>query len=360
MAGAASEPGHTTPVGQAGTGKEGAGRQDSRDRQGKLGRRGWGRALEAPSRHSREKEAGVALQRTRQAGGRQLTMVGRLAWAAVALCAAGSLACGAAESRQAEPAGPGSAEFKLYHEVHGEGPPLVLAHGGGGTHLIWWQQVPAFSQSFKVITFDHRGFGFSVDVPGGPGRAAFVDDLRDLLDRLGIQETALVGQSMGGRTVLGFAAAHPERVTHLVLSSTSGGYTDPDLEAVRASAPSLGPRSAFSAAFAERDPDRAFLYRSISRTNDYLSPPVEADAAPPASVPDIQRVVAAGIPTLFIIGERDTVAVPSVLEAMHRKMAGSQMVKLPDSGHSPYFELPETFNRIVLEFVQTGRVSTGS
>ena len=51
--------------------------------------------------------------------------------------------------------------IELYYEVHGEGPALVLAHGGGGSHLSWWQQVPEFSQTYKVITFDHRSFGHS-------------------------------------------------------------------------------------------------------------------------------------------------------------------------------------------------------
>ena len=48
---------------------------------------------------------------------------------------------------------------ELYYEVHGSGPPLVLAHGVGGNHGIWWQQLPYLSQWYTVVTFDHRGFG---------------------------------------------------------------------------------------------------------------------------------------------------------------------------------------------------------
>ncbi len=50
-------------------------------------------------------------------------------------------------------------EFELYYEVHGEGPPVVFAHGAGGTHLSWWQQIPVLSEHFRCVTFDHRGFG---------------------------------------------------------------------------------------------------------------------------------------------------------------------------------------------------------
>jgi 3-oxoadipate enol-lactonase len=87
--------------------------------------------------------------------------------------------------------------IELYYEVHGEGPALVLAHGGGGSHLSWWQNVPVLARRFRCVTFDHRGFGASRDLTDGPGPSAFVEDLRQLLDHLGIQRAALAGQSMG-------------------------------------------------------------------------------------------------------------------------------------------------------------------
>ncbi len=95
----------------------------------------------------------------------------------------------------------------LYYESHGEGPALVFGHGRGGNHLSWWQQIPEFSRPYRCITFDHRGFGDSVDVANGPGQEAFVEDLKGLLDHLGIERARLIAQSMGGRTCLGFALA---------------------------------------------------------------------------------------------------------------------------------------------------------
>src|ERR1700676_3061572 len=124
-------------------------------------------------------------------------------------------------------------DFNLFYEVHGEGPAVVFAHGAGGTHMSWWQQVPVLSQKFKCITIDHRTFGYSRDVAGGPGPRAFMKDLTELLDSLGIQKAALVGQSMGGTTVLGFASAHPERVSALIMSDTIGGYSDSEIADLR-------------------------------------------------------------------------------------------------------------------------------
>jgi 3-oxoadipate enol-lactonase len=272
-------------------------------------------------------------------------------------------ACGLAN------AGPASAEdkfltsarvgdFELFFEIHGDGPPVVFAHGAGGTHMSWWQQIPALSQHYRCITIDHRTFGFSRDVKDGPGRRAFVGDLTGLLDHLGIQKTALVGQSMGGTTVLGFTSAHPERVNALIMSDTTGGYSDEEMERLRRSLPQ-NPRSAFAPDFPKRDPARAFLYREISAITEAYNRPAPAgpaagaapavSAAPPPT--DIHPILAKKIPTLFIVGEEDQLIAPQIIEMMHRKMPGSEFARVAGAGHSVYFEKPEEYNRLVLAFL---------
>ena len=109
--------------------------------------------------------------------------------------------------------------INLYYEEHGAGPAVVFAHGAGGNHLSWWQQVPVFSRKYRCVTFDHRGWGLSLDGHDA-GPAAFVEDLRELLDHLGIERAALVAQSMGGLTCLSFAIAYPQRVWALVMGNT--------------------------------------------------------------------------------------------------------------------------------------------
>ena len=58
----------------------------------------------------------------------------------------------------------------LYYESNGDGPAVVFAHGAGGNHLSWWQQVPVFSDCYRCVTFDHRGFGQSRVPAYAPGR----------------------------------------------------------------------------------------------------------------------------------------------------------------------------------------------
>src|SRR6476660_10364255 len=84
--------------------------------------------------------------------------------------------------------------FKMFYEVHGDGPAVIFAHGSGGTHMSWWQQVPVLSKQYRCVTIDHRGFGYSKDGAAGPGRKNFVTDLEGLLDRLKVDKVSLVGQ----------------------------------------------------------------------------------------------------------------------------------------------------------------------
>jgi len=113
---------------------------------------------------------------------------------------------------------------ELYYEVHGQGAPVVLAHGGASNHISWFNQVVALRDHYTVVTYDQRGFGFSEE--NGDYQASAFEDLRELLDHLGYGKVALLGQSLGGVVVAGFTSRYPERVRALVLSSTPAGLVD--------------------------------------------------------------------------------------------------------------------------------------
>jgi 3-oxoadipate enol-lactonase len=247
--------------------------------------------------------------------------------------------------------------IELYYEVHGEGPALVLAHGGGGSHLSWWQQVPVLSKHFRCVTFDHRGFGFSRDLPEGPGPDAFVEDLRQLLDHLGIEKAALAGQSMGGWTVFGFATAHPERTTALVLCDTTAGMDDADViraqaalrEASKGGLAQILTR-AYASSFPQRDPVRCFLYQQISGLN--LHVPSNLLSKLMGMKHRVDTVVEKRVPTMLLVGEEDALAPAPVMELMARRIPHGRFVKVPNAGHSVYFEQPEEYNRILLGFLR--------
>ena len=242
--------------------------------------------------------------------------------------------------------------FEMFYECHGTGPAVVFAHGAGGTHLSWWQQIPFFSEHFQCVTFDHRGFGRSRDVGDKPGQRSFVQDLRNLLDHLDIQKAALVGQSMGGWTALGFASSFPERVTALVMCDSPGGYTNSEVD--RLMAARSEDREAFAKSFSEQEPELAFLYEEIrrstvDRTSDDWSNLRRGLFSAPV---DASRVIENEIPTLFVVGEEDSIFPPELIEAVHRDIPGSELAIIPDAGHSVYFERPKVFNRLVKEFLK--------
>ncbi len=249
---------------------------------------------------------------------------------------------------------------QIYYESHGDGPAVVFAHGAGGNHLSWWQQIPFFSQRFRCIIFDHRAFGRTADGEGEAklGRRGFHDDLRDLLDHLGIEQARIVAQSMGGRTAVGFALRNPGRCTAMVLAGTTGGAVDDEIREMQAAyretdigrLPLL--KRAVSPELKERALDLDFLYRSIAR----LNPPRASDFLAPIAGyrgSSAERLAHAGFPILFLVGEHDAITPPEVIERCHRAVPGSAYVRIADSGHSSYFERPAEFNAAVMAFLES-------
>jgi len=244
----------------------------------------------------------------------------------------------------------------MYYESHGEGNDvIVFAHGAGGNHLSWYQQVPAFRDRYRCITFDHRGFGRTADVPDGPAGNAYADDLRALLDHLGIERAFLVAQSMGGNTCMGFTVAWPERVRGLVMADTTGAMEDDTLRAKRQAWTDAQPQPmtlagrAYNPTLKQRDPAKAFLYDSVMALNPPRQQPVgEKD---PRFNATTGKLAALRLPVQFIVGENDAIVPPEVIEYAATLVPGARLARVPVSGHSVYFEEPEAFNRILGEFL---------
>jgi 3-oxoadipate enol-lactonase len=244
----------------------------------------------------------------------------------------------------------------LYYESHGEGHPLVLSHGIGSNHLHWWQQIPVLSKHFRVITFDHRGFGFSKD-NNDLGPKAFVDDLEALLAHLGVGKAILCGQSMGGATIGGYASRHPDRVTALILSCSGGGFFPvTHSEAFKQAIANVKNYEEFSKVAIEQDnfptrhPVLRFLFDSMAQLNHSF---------PMSRLPDmrgrkfsIEPLVHAKVPALLLGGEDDNGA-NGALRQIHGLLAGSKLHIVPNAGHLLFFEAPETYNKLVLDFLSS-------
>lgn len=113
--------------------------------------------------------------------------------------------------------------IELYYEEHGTGEPLLCVNGLGADVLAWAFQVPAFSERFRTILFDHRDVGRSSYVEGPYEVADMARDALELADALGLESFHLLGISMGGTVAQRMALIAPERVRTLTLAVTFGG-----------------------------------------------------------------------------------------------------------------------------------------
>ena len=263
----------------------------------------------------------------------------------------------------------------LYYEVTGSGPAIVFAHGLGGNHMSWYQQVAHFAPDWTCVTFAHRGFAPSTAIAGGPDPADYADDLAALVAHLDLPDLRVVGQSMGGWTAIEYALRRPSgqkeaALKAMVLAATTGPIDPKQMR--QPERDMLGPWSEFGDALVPRlwaggmhpacgarmateQPAAHLMYRHIDGMNAHwdkeaLRQRLMASRTRPPE--DLQRVAC---PILFIPNDEDVVMPPFAADAIASVVPGAQVKHIPDAGHSGYFERPATFNRILSAFLATTR-----
>src|ERR1700691_4797904 len=129
---------------------------------------------------------------------------------------------------------------KMYYEIHGEGRPVVLLHGGTATiQTSFAGQIPVLARNHRVVAIEQMGHGHTGDVAGRElSYEAMTEDTAALLVQLGIQNADVVGWSDGGQLALRLAFTHPELVRRVVASGVGLGATTPQIQqAMRALSP---------------------------------------------------------------------------------------------------------------------------
>ena len=243
-----------------------------------------------------------------------------------------------------------------YRDTGGRGTPVVLLHAATGSSRVWEYQIPAFAAAgYRVIAYDRRGWGRSVVDPAGaqPGTAA--DDLRALMNHLGIDRVHLVGTAAGGFVALDYALSFPQQVRSLVVASSIGGVQDdeylalgrrlrpsPQFDALPPEFREIGP--SYRAANAEGT-QRWIELERMSRPE---GPPAPAQPMRNRVTFALLETIAA--PTLLLTGEADLYAPPPVMQMFKARIRNAESVVVPAAGHSVYWEQPEIFNRALLAF----------
>lgn len=256
----------------------------------------------------------------------------------------------------------------------GDGPPVVLLHGFGGSMWQWEYQQAALSANLRVITPDLLGSGLSdkPDLDYTPDE--LLDFLVEFLNALQIRRAALIGNSMGAGLAVGMALDHPDRVTSLVLISGFPPHVldrltnDTIRRALTTSMPawlvSLGNRLfggfAMGGILREIVYDRTQLTPAVlERSNrnrqrsGLFGPLLAMSRQLPAwetrYAPRIGRLTHR---TLILWGEEDRVFPIAVGRDLHALISGSQFAAIPHANHLPQWEQPQSVNAHLLRFLQ--------
>jgi 3-oxoadipate enol-lactonase len=249
---------------------------------------------------------------------------------------------------------------RIYYERVGAGPAMLFLHGLAGNHAAWFQQVPYFARDHRVITIAQRGFAPSSENRGEYDNGRLVADAIAVLESLGEKDVIVVGQSMGGWTALGVALARPDLVSAVVLSATVGGIFDEEIarhyERVTARArelatkpPALGAHPALGRDFTREHPDDAYLYQLLTSFGS-PSPGKVADGLGRARFGDTD-LARLNAPVLFVVGEDDEIFPPDLVLRAAARVRGSRIEIIRGAGHSPYFERPGAWNRVIEDFL---------
>lgn len=230
--------------------------------------------------------------------------------------------------------------YRLHYLAAGEGRPLVLVHGLGGSSANWLETIPEYTRrGYRVFAPDLLGFGGSEapDVDYAVSRQATI--LRQFLDGVGVRQADLVGISMGGWTSALLALESPERVRRLVLLD-SAGMMMPE-EVARRAAKSLVPETPedldrmMAAITVRPDPLPGFMARDLLRRMRKREWVVRRALDSMLTAADILDGKLAGVraPVLIVWGREDAITPLSTGEAMHREIPQSVLRVLPGCGH---------------------------
>jgi pimeloyl-ACP methyl ester carboxylesterase len=252
--------------------------------------------------------------------------------------------------------------------------PLVFVHGLSGSWPNWLEQLPVFARDHRVVAIDLPGFGYSPMPAQKLSIAGYARILGGLLDRLGIDAAAVVGNSMGGFVAAELAIAFPQRVERLVLVSAAGISTHrprgsargvPVLRSIERIVMASGAWAATkSDTVARRARLRELTLNVVARHPDRLSPALTAEqlrgAGKPGFLQGLEAVIEYDIrerlreiacPTLIVWGDSDRLISVRDADVFAELIPSARKVVFADTGHVSMLERPDEFNALLTDFL---------
>ena len=242
-----------------------------------------------------------------------------------------------------------------YEDTGSERTPVIFLHAFSGTCESWVFQLPAFTTAgYRCITYDRRTWGRSRATDPEHQPSFVGDDLHALIESLSLDRVHLVGTAAGGIPSLDYALSHPERVRSVVVANTIGGVQNeeylevqrrlrpPEIQNLPVELRELGP------SYRGTNPAGAQRWLEI----DEASRPDGPLPAQPLREPiTYARLRTMRVPTLVLSGEADLLSPPALMRMLAAHIPTSRFVSLPDAGHAGFWERPEVWNGLLLEFL---------
>ncbi len=268
-------------------------------------------------------------------------------------------------------------DIKICYEIHGKGFPIILIHGFGAKKETWIAQIGALSEKYKVISLDLRGTGKSERPNILYTMDLFADDIKGLLDFLGIEKAHIAGRSMGGMIAQHFVLKYPERVNKLILITTTAGFPDEQgvelvikgrvdqIETFKKNPETSFwqlARIVFHPKFRQQmkaDPKKKF--HDIWNVDDLIKESIKN----PSNSQDIinqghaikkhnilDKLGEIKTKTLIIASSHDRLTSKSSMEEMHKRIPNSVLKIIQKAGHFSHLSRAPEFNKILLEFLE--------
>jgi pimeloyl-ACP methyl ester carboxylesterase len=249
----------------------------------------------------------------------------------------------------------------IAYERAGQGPPLVLLHGGLSDHREWRDQLAGLSDSFTVIAWDAPGCGDSDDPPETFRMPDYARVLAGFVQAVGLDDPTVLGLSWGSTLALELYRLRPDVPRALILTAAYAGWAGslpPDVVAKRlrdslrdlATSPEALARSFLPTLFTQRASDamRDGLLQVMTEMRPAGARPM-LHALAEADLRDVLPTIA--VPTLLLYGAEDARSPLAVAEDMHAAIPSSSLLVLPEVGHQSNVETPELFNDAVRAFL---------
>jgi 3-oxoadipate enol-lactonase len=240
----------------------------------------------------------------------------------------------------------------INYQVDGpEGAPWLVFSNSLATNIgMWDEQAREFGRAFRVLRYDQRGHGGTEAPAGRYSFEQLIADALALMDALGIAKAHFAGLSMGGATAFGLAQKHPDRLDRVIVCDTPCQSTPTSTQQWEERI--VVAQKQGMEALVEPTVGRWFPPDILAANPPYIdkvramvrSTPRDGFIGCAAALANHDYASAASTvtrPVLFMVGEKDGVALP-----------GSRFVELPGAGHISNLDRPEAFNRVVADFLK--------